>query len=257
MPKKPSETLPLFSETALLKRKQALPGGLFLLSFEAPRMAQHARPGQFLMIRLPGWDPLLPRPMSYFDARSGRILLLLKPYSRGTRRIVELSPGANVRLIGPLGTPFSPSERVLLIGGGTGLAPLHFYARRYPERVEALILGFRTHPGETLLALLQKLKVPLILATEDGSLGVRGTVLDALEKASWGENPTVWVCGPTPMMRAVADRFPPECVYVSLETPMACGTGVCMGCVVERAGGRGYLRPCTQGPSFRLRDIRL
>lgn len=257
MPRKPNGTSPLFSETATLERKIPLPGGLFLLIFRAPAVATHARPGQFLMVRLLGLDPLLPRPMSYFHAGKSRVWLLLKPYSRGTLRITALGKGDAVQLIGPLGVPFPRFEKVLLVGGGTGLAPLHFYARRYPQRVAAFVVGFRTHPGDRLLALLQGLHVPLALATEDGSLGVQGTVLDALTHLEVAPELPVILCGPTPMMRAVAERFPPDRTYVSLETPMACGTGVCMGCAVERADGKGYLRPCTEGPLFRLSEIRL
>lgn len=234
-------------------------------------------PGQFVMLspgavgRAERLDPLLPRPMAVYRA-SGRdgaaeVEVLYKIVGRGTALLAEARPGDRVRLVGPLGRPFpepGAGARALLVGGGTGIASLYELAARAARSGSdvRVLLGART--GAELMGLrdFQALGVPLRLATEDGSAGTRGLVtalLDAeLAAAGHGGETRVYACGPTPMMRAAAERAAAagcRCL-VSLENPMACGFGVCLGCAVPRAGG-GTALVCRDGPVFDAAGIRL
>lgn len=132
-----------------------------------------------------------------------------------------------------------------LVGGGSGVAPLLFYARRYPERVVRLRVGFRSRPPDGLVHLLEALDVPVEITTEDGTLGIRGTVLSGYEPR--GE--VLFICGPLPMMQAVMARSGDREVWISLEETMGCGFGICMGCATPLVEG-GYARTCTDGPVF-------
>jgi dihydroorotate dehydrogenase electron transfer subunit len=203
-----------------------------------------------------GCAPLLPRPFSLAYADVRETLLLLKVVGEGSRRLACLDPGCTVRIHGPLGSAFrppSPGERLLLVGGGVGIAPLLFLARRYrgagAGRIAAIYAG-RSVPDLPVREDLAAAVDELVLATEDGTAGARGLATDAmateLDRASFDR---VAACGPTGMMAAAsriaaARGIPCE---VSLETAMACGYGICLGCAVPRVGG-GYLYACKDGP---------
>ncbi len=223
-------------------------------------------PGQFLMLS-PGAvgaarrdDPLLPRPMAVYresiDGGSPEIEVLYKVAGRGTALLADARPGDCVRVVGPLGQPFelpASGERAVLVGGGTGIASLYELAARAraSARVDVL-LGARS-AGDLMGADdFEALGVGVQVATEDGSRGTRGLVTVLLDRAlAEGGGGRVYACGPTPMMRAVAERarsagWP---TFVSLENPMACGFGVCLGCAVPLAG-EGFALVCRDGPVF-------
>jgi dihydroorotate dehydrogenase electron transfer subunit len=234
-----------------------------------------ARPGQFAMVRSAAWGqaPLLPRPMSLLTA-GDRPSILVKVVGEGTRRLAHASSGEPFDLLLPLGLPFGPcpdGRRPVLVAGGVGVAPLLFLARDLAAKdghgVRPLALyGARTAADLPLAADLEA-TAELRVATEDGGRGVRGRVTVLLEAAlddlaAAGQDVKIYTCGPEAMMAAVAAvaavrGLPCE---VSLETPMACGYGVCLGCPVPRApragvsvtegggGPPGYLYACTEGP---------
>jgi dihydroorotate dehydrogenase electron transfer subunit len=229
-----------------------------VLSFDLPSGIQ-ASAGQFMMIRGAEWGdaPLLPRPMSYLTG-GGTPSVLIKVLGDGTSRMARAVPGEPFTLLGPLGNRWRPPAggRPLLVAGGVGIAPLLFFARELHARgVRPLaIYGGRTSrdlPLEDELAEVSE----LLLTTEDGSRGHRGRVTDLLgELLSSGTE--VYTCGPDRMMAAVAavcaERDVP--CEVSLETPMACGYGVCLGCPVPTADD-GYIYACVQGPCIDARRI--
>jgi dihydroorotate dehydrogenase electron transfer subunit len=233
------------------------------------------RPGQFVMLS-PGArsaversDPLLPRPMAVYRQapleRDGEAALeiLYKITGRGTALLADALPGQTVRVVGPLGVSFpepEPGERVLLVGGGTGIASLYLLAERLGARAEAcVLLGARTADDlmgrEDFAALGPRLEI----TTEDGSEGEPGLVTDALarELAQPGRRAVVFACGPTPMMRRCAElaRDAGARCIVSLENRMACGFGVCLGCAAPVAAG-GYALVCCQGPVFDAARLR-
>lgn len=222
-------------------------------------------PGQFVMLSpgargaAPRSDPLLPRPMAVYreSPRAGEraIEILFKVHGRGTALLADVRRGERVRLVGPLGTPFpdppgaTPS---LLVAGGTGIASVYALAARLAGRGAAVtvLLGARTAAdlmgGDDFAAL----GVGLEVATEDGSRGRRGLVTAllaaALERAPGA---CVYACGPTPMMRAAADLAAAhgQPCWVSLENPMACGFGVCLGCAAPLTDG-SFALVCRDGP---------
>lgn len=223
-------------------------------------------PGQFAMLS-PGavgasdrFDPLLPRPMALYRSRQApggaEVELLFKIHGRGTALLAEVRSGERVRFVGPLGRGFPQPPRgsmALLVGGGTGVASLLHHAGRILAAADArvrVLLGARSATDLMGLEDFEALGAEVLVTTEDGSLGEKGLVTAPLERML-GNEPLaiVHACGPTPMMRraaALAAAHGRSC-FVSLENPMACGVGVCLGCAAPRAGG-GVVLVCRDGP---------
>jgi dihydroorotate dehydrogenase electron transfer subunit len=182
--------------------------------------------------------------------------ILYKVVGRGTALLADALPGQRIDVVGPLGRPFAmpdAGERAVIVAGGTGIASVYELVARLAEGGDvAVLLGARSADDLMAEADFAELNVELRIATEDGSAGTRGLVTRLLEPALEGGRPArVYACGPTAMMRAVAalaaGRGRP-CV-VSLENPMACGFGVCLGCAAPRVGG-GFSLVCRDGPTF-------
>jgi dihydroorotate dehydrogenase electron transfer subunit len=233
-------------------------------------------PGQFVMLSpgalasAPRSDPLLPRPMAVYRERrepGGAVLeILFKRHGRGTALLADARPGERVRLVGPLGRAFAPpppGDRAVLVAGGTGIASVYELAARTLDGAAPggpaplVLLGARSASdlmGEPDFAALG---APLRIATEDGSRGTRGLVTELLEAAlSDGVPSRVYACGPTAMMRRAAEIAACSgCTCsVSLENPMACGFGVCLGCAVPLRGG-GFALVCRDGPVLDATDV--
>lgn len=213
------------------------------------------RPGQFAMLALDAEglssDPLLPRPMAVFRADGERVEFRHKVVGRGTARLAGLPAGAPLAVVGPLGNGFPErDEPLVLIGGGTGIASLYEVAAAAPTA--RVLLGGRGRDDILGLADFEKLDATLEIATEDGSLGQRGLVTELFTPEA---GTAVFACGPTPMMRAVHELASAAGVtcFVSLENQMACGFGVCLGCVVPSDSGFAYV--CTDGPVFDSRTV--
>ena len=247
-----------------LERREAIGHAYHVLTFAAPEPIE-ALPGQFAMVRSATWGdaPLLPRPMSLLTANTTKPSILIKVVGEGTRRMALASPGEPFSLLAPLGLPWSPcpaNHRPVLVAGGVGVAPLLFLARELakgPARAEPelplALYGARSSADLPLHDDLDQVS-ELRIATEDGSRGTAGRVTVLVERAldemaSQGRAAKVFTCGPNAMMAAVASLCEKRGVLceVSLETPMACGYGVCLGCPVPRRSG-GFLYACTEGP---------
>lgn len=244
----------------------------FVLTMRSPKIAAIASPGQFLMLRTPGdsYDPLLRRPLSIMNAnkKEKTVQVYYKAVGKGTVGMAHAKEGTTLDLVGPLGNGFqlNPDRPIpILIAGGYGVAPLYFMAREIRKinkkgTIYAL-LGART---EKLMAFeneFSELKCELFVSTDDGSLGIQGNVIDllrkVLERETNKEQLQVYACGPHPMMRAVALHSIQENIacQVSLEEVMACGYGICMGCVYPTADEH-YKRVCTAGPVVEAREVR-
>jgi dihydroorotate dehydrogenase electron transfer subunit len=224
-------------------------------------------PGQFVMLSAgvlaaaERSDPLLPRPMAVYRQRRengvAQVEILFKRHGRGTALLAQARAGERVRLVGPLGRGFalpSPGETPLLVAGGTGIASVYELAMRLAEAAQpaTVLLGARS--AEDLMAGddFGALGGALHIATEDGSRGERGLVTGLLEgELAGAARPRVYACGPTAMMRRVAEiagAAGAPCA-VSLENPMACGFGVCLGCATPLSEG-GFALVCRDGPVF-------
>ncbi len=241
-----------------------------------------ARPGQFVMLG-PGAesavvrrDPLLPRPMAVYrdlsgregvvpdEAASARVEVLYRVVGRGTALLAEARVGESLSIVGPLGRGF-PIEAgdapALLIGGGTGIASLYELAAGLLRvgRPVQVALGARCEADLIGRRDFEALEgVELVCTTEDGSFGRRGRVTEALSESltRFGGRAAVFACGPTPMMWAAAElaqSHGADC-WVSLENPMACGFGVCLGCAAPRREG-GFSLVCRAGPVFAAAEI--
>ncbi len=224
-------------------------GSYTLLHYRWPY--DRVEPGQFVMARanaLPlTLDPLLARPFSLYDHDGEIASLLLEVRGRGT----ALLDGARaMEVSAPLGRGFqidATAERAALLGGGVGVAPLKVLGRRLGELGVAcdVFLGFADAKTAEVASEFPASKV----ATMDGSVGTRGTVIDAVPDL--GSYPIVYACGPNPMLAAVKRAVGEGTLcQLSVEERMGCGNGSCNGCVVPVHGGR-YVRSCVEGPVFR------
>lgn len=240
-----------------LRHRKALGALYHVLTFDAPE-ALAARPGQFAMLRSQRWSyaPLLSRPMSLMAGGTSPSMLI-KVVGEGTAKMAMAEPGEIFSLLAPLGRAFSPCPEdctPILVAGGVGAAPLLFFAQALAAqgRVARMLYGGRSQHDLPLLDALSEI-TELHIATEDGSLGEHGRVTlllsRCLSERKNPQKPKIYTCGPEAMMRAVhslCSQAGVDC-EVSLETPMACGYGVCLGCAVPKAGG-GFLYACTEGP---------
>lgn len=246
--------------------------GTFLLGLAAQNISREARPGQFYMVKATeGLDPFLPRPFSWLrkgeeGLRSGhRVEILFQVLGRGTARLARMRPGERLQVLGPLGRgwDWNPTSVPLLVGGGVGAASLVSLLEWIPPQLRSsvwVLVGARSGRQLWCGQEMSKMGAKVLLASQDGLKGFRGTVLELLlhEEARLLRSGTeVFACGPREMLREVAKWAASKGVgcQVSLETPMACGVGLCLGCAVRLSGSRGYARACQEGPVFRSEEI--
>lgn len=261
------------SATVLRNEMLAPNYGRIGLSCDGP--FAHSKPGQFVMLGFPeSIDPLLRRPFSIHrlisaGGRFDRIELLYKTVGPATRRLSRLKTGEAVSLLGPLGNAFhvaSGVRRMYLAAGGVGVAPLVFLVewlhalRPHPPECR-LFLGGRSQEDLLCVADFERLGVPVILTTDDGSCGDQCLVTNPLEEAIRREPPDlVLACGPEAMLACVLGIVGAQGIacQVSIEAMMACGMGACLGCAVRgRQDGSRYLHACLDGPVFDAEEIEL
>ena len=241
-----------------------------VIELGAPEIAAAAAPGQFVMVKPQrGLDPLLRRPFSIFEVlrdAAGRprgLSLFNKRVGAGTAMLYEARTGDRIDCLGPLGRPFTPVDppaEAWMVAGGVGLAPFATLADALRDRGTPMTLFYGARSGVDLhrADLFEQIGARIVLTTEDGTRGERGRVTGPLERAlaSLGANRdvTIYACGPTPMMRAVAalGTRAGHPVEVSLEPVMGCGMGGCYSCVVSvrRGAGAHFVRSCLEGPVF-------
>lgn len=215
------------------------------------------RAGQFVELSLPGL--YLRRPISVCDVRplpdgeeGLETTLIYKVVGEGTAEMSFMEKETVLDVLMPLGHGFSfPEEwkRPLLVGGGVGCPPMYMLARRWLDRGvrPTVVLGFNTKEEVFLADRFRELGLETLVATADGSLGVRGFVTDALRQLPDGSWDAFQACGPLPMLRALLEATPLP-GEISMEERMGCGFGGCMGCTIHTS--RGPARVCTEGPVF-------
>lgn len=209
-------------------------------------------PGQFVQVQVPGF--YLRRPISVCDWDGDSLTLVYKVVGNGTDAMRAMQVGTALDILTGLGNGFDISrcgDRPLLIGGGVGLPPMVGLCRCLLEsgKHPTVLAGFNTVREVFLREEIEKLGAPFVLATMDGSAGVKGLVTDAMKTLDFTD---ICACGPVPMLRAIiaADDHPAQ---LSFEERMGCGFGACMGCSVKVKGG--YKRICKEGPVLDREEV--
>ena len=267
--------------TATVLFNQQVAPGYWRIRLTAPAAFADAEPGQFVMVRVGNAiDPLLRRPFAVFDAgllqeqgasseQPAYFEMLYHVVGKGTAKLADMKAGQPVDILGPLGKGFvtgAADEDKLLVGGGIGLAPLYLLAKSLLAQKAKVHLFAGGRSSEDVLCFdeFAQLGASCYAATNDGSFGEAGFVtapltryLDQLQGRA-----SIYACGPTPMLRAVAQLAQARNVpcQVSLEGYMACGVGACLGCVAE---GHNHSQQtpdfrcvCTEGPVFDSRELK-
>ena len=228
MSEKAKENCRIVSQTCIGK-------DIYSMWLQTDKIAQNARPGQFLSLYTRDGSKLLPRPISIceIDKENSRIRLVYRVTGKdtGTEAFSRLHANVPVETLGPLGNGFPLEEargkKVFLMGGGIGIPPMLELAKQLPGE-KTVVAGYR---DETFLMEDFSPYADVFAATEDGSTGTKGTVIDAISENRLTAD-VIYACGPTPMLRAVkayAAEHGAEC-WISMEERMACGIGACLGC---------------------------
>jgi dihydroorotate dehydrogenase electron transfer subunit len=249
-------------------RKVDLSSNYVELDLEAPEIAADVRPGQFVHLRLPTSGALLRRPLSLAGVRGNLITILMKKVGLFTGELGERKEGTVIDVLGPLGHGFDFEDdrapRSVLAAGGYGAAPLGFLAERlharHPKKSISLLVGAKTREDLVWGDAIGRLEwLEYETATEDGSSGRKGTVLDLMrERIGTESDVSLYSCGPMGMLREVWRAWPKLRSQVSVENQMGCGVGVCLGCVVPvkpAYGGGSYARVCREGPVFNASEV--
>ncbi len=249
-------------ETAKVLSQDRLSEGIYSLWLEAGEIAAQARAGQFVSVYTKDASRLLPRPISICetDREKGALRLVYRVAGAGTREFSSYRKGDTTEVLGPLGNGFpeiAAGKRALAVGGGIGIPPMLQLIKEL-KCDKAAVLGYRDQ-----LFLKEEFEryAPVYLATEDGSAGTKGNVLDAV-RAEGLEADVILACGPAPMLKALkayAAERGIEC-WLSLEERMACGVGACLACVCRSAEVDGHShvhnkRICKDGPVFRAEEV--
>lgn len=268
-----------FEELAVVVSQEALGNGIFDLTLQTKDIAAAAKAGQFVSVYCNDSSKLLPRPISLcgIDREKGTIRLVYRVTGEGTgtEEFSKMKEGDSIRIIGPLGNGFRvlPGKRAFLIGGGIGVPPMLQLAKDIRAGVAQglengqeipqiqAVMGYRD--AETFLLEEFKEQCKSYVATENGSVGTQGNVIDAI-MANKLEADVIYACGPTPMLRALkalAKERGMEC-FISMEERMACGIGACLACVCKTKEKDGHSnvnnrRICMDGPVFRAEEVEL
>ena len=236
----------LFSVT----ENRALTSSVYLMEMEGDTSAI-IRPGQFVNIKIDG--TYLRRPLSVCDAENGKLVLIYKVVGHGTESMSRMLPGKKLDLLTGLGNGYDTEmsgTAPLLLGGGVGIPPLYWLAKRLigENKQPMAVLGFNTKDEIFYEDEFRELGCTVQVTTADGSYGVHGFVTDAFpERYSY-----IYTCGPEPMLKAVWSRSTTSGQF-SFEERMGCGFGACMGCRCRTL--TGYKRICREGPVLRKEEI--
>ncbi len=256
---------------AKLIQREDLGGGQRMLTFLAPDLARLARPGQFVAFSV--MEHFLRRPLGIaaVDLNQGTFSVGGRPKGSGMARLLALKEGETVSVLGPLGNGFQPVDNqtaVLVVGGGTGVYPLHYYLGYLKEKqiLAGAAFGFKSANDAVLTNAFKALTPHCLIASESGDLDLNGNVMVALkavyrELLNTAKKIQVVACGPIPMMQAVADFAAAKhlACQVSLEARMACGVGLCLGCACQTKDPQtevlAYARCCYDGPVFDAQQV--
>jgi dihydroorotate dehydrogenase electron transfer subunit len=257
--------LPCVEIATVVKTERVAKNG-YLTEFRSPKIGALANAGQFVMVSfLEVLDPLLPRAYSISDVNGENLSLFYTAIGKGSKRLSMLRPGDIVRINGPLGNGFpipSREENIWIAVGGSGAALLPILSKMMVRSGS----HFQVFYGARTKDEIAEFGVDSVrYATDDGSVGYHGTVVQFLEEALFHDSGSVYempsrifACGPTPMLVSLQGKIGKKIpTYISVETPMACGMGLCQGCPVKVKGKADYLLACKDGPVFESQEIEL
>jgi len=231
------------------------------LEFESAIISRQAVPGQFVNIRVSDCiEPLLRRPISIHRTSGLKVKLFYKVLGKGTQILSSRKPGELLDIIGPLGNGFAYNRtgkrQAIIVAGGMGVSPLVFLAEKIKLNKPLVLIGAKTKKQILCMREFKALGCKLKLATDDGSLGFKGSVTELLSMVLAENNlAEIFACGPQPMLKAVVEIACAKKIasQVSLEEHMACGFGACLGCAVTTKSG--YKRVCKDGPVFSGQEL--
>ena len=254
-------------ETVTVVSQEQLADGIFSMWIQT-EAAKTARPGQFISMYTNDGSKLLPRPISIceIDTETSKLRVVYRVTAEktGTEQFSKMKAGDTLPIIGPLGNGFpleaGKGKRAFLIGGGIGVPPILELAKQL-DCEKQIIMGYRD--ADTFLKEQFEENGTVYISTEDGSVGTKGNVMDAIRENAL-EADMIYACGPTPMLRAIkqyAETNGIEC-YISLEERMACGIGACLACVCKSKEKDAHSnvhnkRICKDGPVFLSTEVEI
>ena len=252
-----------FKEQAVIISQEEIAPAIYSLWIKTDKIAQYAKAGQFISIYCEDGSRLLPRPISIceIDKEDCALHLVYRIAGAGTEEFSQKQTGDYLSVMGPLGNGFPlKSKKAFLIGGGIGIPPMLELAKQL-NCEKQIILGYRN--SDMFLLDEFKKQGEVYIATEDGSVGTKGNVLDAIRENALDAE-VIYACGPTPMLRALKNYAAEnniEC-WISMEEKMACGIGACLACVCKSKEVDGHTnvhnkRVCKEGPVFLAEEVEL
>lgn len=255
-------------ELAKVISQEMIAADIFSMWIET-KAAKTAAPGQFISVYTSDGSKLLPRPISIceIDSEAGRLRIVYRVTGEntGTEQFSKLTAGDSISLIGPLGNGFpldkAAGKRAFLMGGGIGVPPILELAKQLSCAEKQIVVGYRN--DQTFLREQFEENGKLYISTEDGSVGTKGNVMNAISENGL-EADIIYACGPTPMLRAIknyAEERGIEC-YISLEERMACGIGACLACTCKSKEKDHHTnvhnkRICKDGPVFLSTEVEI
>lgn len=277
-------------KAVVIKENIAISDGIYSMWLEAPEIAGDAKPGQFISMYTRDASKLLPRPISIcdYDKENRLVRVVYRVSGEGTRQFSGYKAGETIDVLGPLGNGYcvgalaasgrecsedsgcacnysGEAATLMLVGGGIGVPPMlglaKAYKTKYPDAKVIAVLGYRN--SDTFLDDEFKEVAEVYYASDDGSIGIKGNVIDAIKSEELKAD-VICACGPTPMLRGLKayseENGTP--LYISLEEKMACGIGACLACVckskeVDHHSHVHNKRICKDGPVFKAEEIEL
>lgn len=250
----------MVKERAVIVSQKCIGTDIYDMVLSFPKGAKEAKPGQFIAMYCEDGTKLLPRPISIcgIDAKNETLRVVYRIAGEGTRLFSKMKAGDSLEVLGPLGNGFTmKNEKAIIVGGGIGIPPMLELAKQLSSE-KTVVLGYR---DELFLKEEFDACADVVVATEDGSYGTKGTVIDAIEE-SQVDGAVIYACGPMPMLKALAEYAEAHDMeaQISLEERMACGIGACLGCICKTKEKDHHTnvnnkRICKDGPVFDAKEV--